>query len=194
MPTEATSKSKRRWFQYSLRMLLVVVTLCAVSCSWLAVKLRQARRQREIVAAIEKLGGDVRYDEWFGRDSDQPTRSPAPVWLHNWLGDDFFRTVTVVDFRGNAIGNEDLGHLKSLPHLQSVLVSNTFVTDEGLVHLRGLPTLLNLDLSSLNVTDTGLECLRGLTQLKVLDLLNTKVTDKGVNRLQQALPNCKIMR
>jgi hypothetical protein len=194
MATEAAPKSKRCWFQYSLRTLLIVVTLCAVSCSWLAVKLRQARRQRETVAAIEKLGGSVRYDEWFGLEGDQSNRSPGPAWLHDWLGDDFFRTVTVVDFRGNAIGNEDLAYLKSFPQLQSVLVGSTFVTDEGLVHLRDLPALANLDLGSLNVTDTGLECLKGLTQLKVLDLLNTKVTDKGVKRLQQALPNCRIMR
>jgi hypothetical protein len=38
------SEPKRRWFQYSLRVLLVFVTLCAILCSWLAVKLRQARR------------------------------------------------------------------------------------------------------------------------------------------------------
>lgn len=194
MTAEAAPKSKRRWFQYSLWTLLIVITLCAVSCSWLALKLRQARRQRETVAAIEKLGGNVRYDEWFGRDSDQSTRTPAPAWLYNLLGDGFFRTVTVVDFRGNAIGDVDLAYLKSLPQLQSVLVSNTFVTDKGLVHLRDLPNVLNIDLSSLEVTDAGLECLRGLNQLKVLDLLNTKVTNKGVTRLQQALPNCEIMR
>lgn len=48
-------KPKLRWFQYSLRTLLVIVTLCGIPCSWLAVKLQQARREHEVAAAIEKL-------------------------------------------------------------------------------------------------------------------------------------------
>ena len=32
---------KLRWFQFRLRTLLVVVTLCAVACSWVAVKMWQ---------------------------------------------------------------------------------------------------------------------------------------------------------
>jgi hypothetical protein len=55
-------KPKRRWFQFSLRALLVFVTLCAIVCSWLTVKLQQAKRQREAVAEFEKLGGAVFYD------------------------------------------------------------------------------------------------------------------------------------
>jgi hypothetical protein len=53
------AKPKLRWFQFSLRTLLVFVTLCAIPCSWLAVKMQQAKRQREAVVAIEKLGGFV---------------------------------------------------------------------------------------------------------------------------------------
>jgi hypothetical protein len=56
-PTQPTSsKSPRRWFQYSLRTLLIFVTLFAVACSWFAVKLGQARRQREAVEALFILG------------------------------------------------------------------------------------------------------------------------------------------
>lgn len=46
--------SKRRWYQFSLRTLLIFVTLFAISCSWFAVKLQQARRQREAVEKIRK--------------------------------------------------------------------------------------------------------------------------------------------
>jgi hypothetical protein len=40
-------KPKLRWFQYRLRTLLVVVTLFAIPCSWLAVKRQQAKRRLE---------------------------------------------------------------------------------------------------------------------------------------------------
>jgi hypothetical protein len=33
-----------------------------------------------------------------------------------------------------------------------------------------------------------------LANLKQLDLSNTKVSDEGAEGLQQALPNCKILR
>ena len=49
-------KSKLQWFQFSLKTLLIVVTLVAIPCSWLAVKLKEAKEQREAVAEIEKLG------------------------------------------------------------------------------------------------------------------------------------------
>jgi len=38
-----TPKPTRRWFQYSLRTLLVLVTVCAIPCSWLGVKVQQAK-------------------------------------------------------------------------------------------------------------------------------------------------------
>jgi hypothetical protein len=44
----------RRWAQFSLATMFVVVT---VLCVWLAAQVRRANRQREVMAAIEPLGG-----------------------------------------------------------------------------------------------------------------------------------------
>jgi hypothetical protein len=54
--------------------------------------------------------------------------------------------------------------------------------------------LSGLDLSDSHVTDAGLDHLKELTRLQLLDLRGTKVTEKGVKKLQQSLPNCKIIR
>ena len=41
-------------------------------------------------------------------------------------------------------------------------------------------------------TDAGIQHLKSLTNLKELCVTKTQVTDDGVEKLQQALPNCKV--
>ena len=66
------SKPRRRWFQFSLRTLMVLVT---VLCVWLGLVSERARKQREAVAAIEALGGWVWYD--YQNSGQEP---PGPKW------------------------------------------------------------------------------------------------------------------
>ncbi len=89
-----------------------------------------------------------------------------------------------------------LEHLEGLNQLQFVSLAATKVTGAGLEHLKGLPKLEVLDLSETKVTDAELlEHLRGFVQLKRLFLLLcTQVTDEGVEKLQQVLPNCEVVR
>ena len=169
----SASKPKLRWFQFSLRSLLIFVTLCAIPCSWLAVKLQQAKRQREAVAEIVKANGAVYYDWECDKDGHRsiafPWR-PTPTWWQNLLGDDLFQSVTRVNLPSGQVTDADLEHLKYLSQLEVLLIDNT------------------------QVTDAGLENLKGLKHLNRLYLSETKVTDEGIKRLQQALPNCRIYR
>ena len=72
---------ERRWAQFSLGTMFVVVTVLCVLCAWLAVKVNRAHRQRDAVDAIRRLGGYAAYE-------------PAgPSWLRELLGDDFFAHV-----------------------------------------------------------------------------------------------------
>jgi hypothetical protein len=86
-------KPKLCWFQYSLLTLLVLVMLCALACSWLAVKLQHAKRQREAVAEIVKLGGAIHYD-WHLYGKHETNRTPK--WLRSLLGNDLFQSVSLV--------------------------------------------------------------------------------------------------
>jgi hypothetical protein len=55
----APSVGHRRWFQYSLRSLMLFTLLCALLCSWFAVKMEKARKQRQAVAVIEDTDNTV---------------------------------------------------------------------------------------------------------------------------------------
>ena len=49
---------KLRWYQFSLRSLLLFVLACSLVCSWLGVKMQRAREQKQAVEAddgVKKL-------------------------------------------------------------------------------------------------------------------------------------------
>ena len=193
---------KRRWFQFSLRTLLVFVLSASIGMSWLAVRLQRAKRQKEAVEAIVKSGGIVRYDYQYDASGNEirGAKLPGAVWLRKCLGDDFFTTVVGVDFDGPVwqpasgwdlggfgrrnVTDADLLHLKSLSQLRSLDLDSTEVTDAGIEHLKGLNRLESLNLDGTEVTDAGIEHLQGLTELQELNLRATRVTDAGLVHLK----------
>jgi hypothetical protein len=114
------------------------------------------------------------------------------------------------------VADADLAHLKGLEHLQELDLTKTGITSAGLVHVKDLTTLRRLFLTDTKVDDAGIANLKGmkslellglsgtkigdaglvhlveLTELKSLFCLGTKVTDGGVEKLQKALPKCRI--
>lgn len=184
------TKPKRRWFQYSLRTLLIVMTIIAVGLGWWSHK---ARQQREAVAALEKAGGLAVYD-FQERQLDKPPYWPR--WLIGILGIDYFADVTAAGsteiFPALAMTNAALEPLGALPRLRALNLDTTQISDEGMQHLKRFHALEWLNLNSTQVTDAGLEQLKDLRGLKELNLTQTRVTDAGVKRLKQALPNCDI--
>ena len=162
--TPTTPKPRRRWLQFSLRTLLVLMLVASLPMSWLAVELRRGRQQRAAVLAVQKMGGDVRYE----RDASGRLRTSVP-WLMGLLGEESHANVHVVG------------------------LFNRPVTDSDLIHLRRLGNLRRLDIARTAVSDVGLAHLQGLTRLQVL-INNTQVTDAGVNELKKALPNTGITR
>jgi hypothetical protein len=105
---EQKKTTHRRWrFQYSLRTLLIVVTILAVIFSWLGVHIRRAQQQSRIVAKIKMLDGGIRYESgYFAVFSDGKSlmsgnsKNKMPgIGILKWIfGDDIFEYVTRVCF------------------------------------------------------------------------------------------------
>jgi hypothetical protein len=93
---------------------------------------------------------------------------------------------------GTKITDAGLRHLMELSNLTALDLSNTKVTDDGLRLLASMPKLTRLYLYDTQVTDAGLKYLETVKQLNSLEIYNTKVTSEGIDKLQRALPNCKI--
>ena len=189
------SRHWRRMLRFSVRRLIVLVVLVG---SGLGLWIHAARVQRDAVVAITKARGSARYNIWFGRDGNLSSReSWAPARLKNWLGVDYFDTVTAVYLTPDVIHrspfyvgpldsrdfNPILAHVARLDQLEWLDLSVTSVTDADLVHLRRLRRLKRLELRATSIADHGLGNLSVLTGLDTLNLRGTKITDAGPSSL-----------
>jgi hypothetical protein len=214
-----TPKRRLRWYQFSLRSLLLFVLVVSIGMSCVAVRMQDVKKQQAAVEAIRQLGGQVGYDYEVdgstGAFIPNP-KPPGPAWLRRILGDSFFTNVVaaVLD------GDEQLEKIDELRRIRYVFLTGAGVTDAGLIHLKGLDQLQELTILDAKLTDAGLSHLEGLSQLHRLTITNAlsfaKFTDAGLmhlerlnllqelilsdaevtneagKRLRHALPHCRI--
>lgn len=210
MPDE--SPKRHKWFQFTLRTLLVAVLVLSVPLSWFAVRMEQSRKQKRSIEALEAVGCGISYEA-----KELPA---VVVWAESFLGRDFFYEPTLVYGSGSDITDDDLKHLASfrqgdgieldvsldntsvtdaglqyltdVPTIHSLRLGSTRVTDAGLRHLKRLPRLRSLALDGTWISDAGLEQLTEIADLENVVLWDTNVTPDGAKTLQAALPNCDI--
>ena len=168
-------KRKRRWFRFSLKTFLVLVTLFCVLMAFLGSLVYRVNKQKEAIRWVQDHGGTVYYD-FQSEDIEQgridgDAEPPGPDWLRELIGVDYFADVAFVDVEGAKV--KDLEPLSDLTQLQVLILNDTQVSD--LEPLRGLTQLQELYLTDAPVSD--LRPLRKLTQLKFLELSGTLVSD-----------------
>jgi internalin A len=202
-PKADPPKRKRRWFQYSLRSVLIFTVICAVAAGWLGKTIERKRQEREAVAAIIKSGGRVWYD--YQIEHAEPR---GPKWLRNLFGENLFsevdgavlengRDVELAQMRqmeGLTKVKTPVSHktdvsaglvnLKGLAHLESLYLRETNFNHSGLSNVEGSTQLRQLLLGGTNITDAGLVHLQSLRQLQELDLWDTDITDAGLASLR----------
>ena len=132
---------KRRWCQFSLRMLLIVMTVATlVFGGWIQYRRLRAQENRDRIAAVEKavtaiqeLGGLVESEyevrrpiNWLEELFDDPggLDGPAGGWR-----------VSRVGLQGSKVTDAGLEHLKVLTDLRELWLGGPNVSDDGLEHL-----------------------------------------------------------
>jgi hypothetical protein len=198
---------KRRWAQFSLGSMFLVVT---VLCVALGVQVNKANRRREAVEAIEAWGGGVTFPD--DRDSANPLWSER---FHDIYGDIQAAEVVLASseipdaglshlqcltklrsvslYYSENVTDEGLQFLAALPHLDTLNLSGTKVTSKGLKRLLTLPKLGFLELEFTDIDDDAVEALARLSTLKYLCVYRTRMTEDGVEKLRAALPFCKVV-
>lgn len=167
----------RRWKQFSLGTFFV---LLALLCAFLAWRSTLGHEQRDAVAVIRRLGGNVAYrgEVWY----DFRRGGWIPVGLKNLLGRDHFDPVTIVWLSGDEFRDSDLICLEALPDLEEIWIKEP-ITDTALVHLQGMKKLEKVNLFGPGFSDAGLRKLRGLRELQSLTSHDARFTDEGLQEL-----------
>ena len=201
-------RKKRRWYQFSLRSLMICTLVCAVGAGWVGRRMERKRKERVAVEVITKHGGNVEYDY----QTVKGATPPGPKFLRDWLGESFFTEVAAVQIhasdsgphwlvpikevtlKGSRFTETGLSYLKSLPNLRTLSLSGNRITDNELARLSGLAKLKFLSLAGADIGDAGLAKLKCLSELESLNVRRTRVSEAGVKEFQMSLPNCKISR
>jgi internalin A len=194
--------------QFTVRRMIALISIIGCGLGWVV---HRAHVQRDAVAAIRRAGGYVRYDWMFPGDRYNPNATvPAPKWLVDLIGIDYFGNVVWVIFRigkggsdaelaqaatfdrlgvlvvhSSRITDAGLEHLRSLTGLGDLCLRNSKISDNGLVNLEGMLKLEGLDLNNTNISDDGLVHIKKLKAILTLDLGNTAVSDIGIEHLKQ---------
>ena len=167
--TKKTAKPRRRWFRFSMRTLLIVVTVLSVPLGWIGWRLGQERREQATIAWVEEMGGYVYGQSWFSgrvrqvylKDTQVSDLSPL-VELKNLEAIFFYRTKV-----------NDLSPLSELKNLEGLSLYNTPVSD-----MSTLSELNNLEwLWFINTQVSDLSPLAEFKNLVTLILDNTQVSD-----------------
>jgi hypothetical protein len=188
--------TRRRWFQFSLRTFLIVITLVGFGGAWLGMQLQQKRRHEAVVKEIVRSGGRVYFlhaeevpawKEWLFGSYAVKT---FDLVLHNTDDPDSLLSqmqgmnLFSLKLSSTEVTDDGLTHLIRLTSLKCLYLSNTQITDAGLTHLEKMTGLEALGLANTQISDAGLTHLKELTGLDTLDLSNTQITDAGLTQLK----------
>ena len=177
--------SKRSWFRFSLKTLLVLMTALAI---WLGLYAKSFRDRRDAIAEVKLLDGSIslKYD--------------GPAWLRRLVRDEtYFWNPIAVRFTGpHRLTDIELQkimkQLLSFQDLNYLMLANSQITNAGLEQLLPLrDNLETIDISGTDISDEGIVHLKRFSKLTLLRIQHTNVTPNGVVELQQSLPSCKIL-
>jgi hypothetical protein len=202
-PGPSPTPPRRSWFRFSLRTLLVALTIFACLVGW---NMHRRREQQRALAAVQELGGTT---QQVLADLSVSSRMGA-VWTQEnslWLANlqltdedldnvplEAMHTLRGFHAADNRLTDRSLARLAGRSELESLdLTSNPDITDDGLAQLKNLPGLKQLLLrNNPRITDAGLVHLESLQNLDLLILIGTSVTPAGGKQLQSKLPTTKV--
>ena len=203
----AAARIRRRWYQFSVRTMFLVLALTSLPLSYVAWEREQCRRGEAARKMIHRhdspnlLGDD--FEDLLDEFGDVSYRRPE--WLKAVLGNDRFRRVHSVWLDSGTLTEVEMRQLEALPNLRDLTIYRVDITPQGLSQLRGLirlerfafvhnaktsadswevlsdwQQLCELSFDGSDFRNEDVPSLSVLKSLKRLQLSGTKITDAGL--------------
>jgi hypothetical protein len=200
-PAVTQRVSKRHLWRFSLKTLLILLTLF---CIWFGTLANNANRQRRAVEAIERGGGEFLYDYQRKPNSSgvhavysHQVERPGPRWLRRIIGDHYFITplaLTIV--QQNGIKDDCLAQLDAVPYLESAMFYEVQFHDSDIVHLKNLKNLRSLTFNKGTLSGADgprrFDFLKQLSKLESLSLIDSQFGNSEAEKLKE-MPNLKTL-
>lgn len=195
---------RRRWLRFSLRFLLVLLTLFAVAAGWF---MNRVHKERRAISDLERLGGQISYeDEHRLKDDPMPepttfrklvrllwdanSADPCEVYFtERFVSDEALailanlQRVHTLYLDGSSGADSALLQLEGHRGLRAVSARSANISDAGISHLSRLPNLVWLEINNNKITDAGLRHVAGCSQLECLHVAANRITDVGLRHL-----------
>jgi hypothetical protein len=131
--------TRPRLLRFSLRGLLIAITLCAVGLGIVGAYVRRAERQRYIIGEVKRMGGTIFYaDEHttLGYERNYISEKDLSA-LRKRLGEGYYRTIDFVDISpAEDVPDELFAALAALPELRGLQVAPNVSQHPGVAMVR----------------------------------------------------------
>ena len=187
MPSDSPPGKRPFWPRFTLRVLLVFVTIVGVGLGYWT---HRAREQGRIVEQIQQGGGMVCYER-EGPGAPEP-RSFALEWLAKFLSRDYLEGIAAVSIHNR----EAIPHLHKLRGLETLGISDANLNDSDLTAIANCRELVVLRIGDTyifgdnvpksQISDQSLMLIARLPKLEIASLHGTGFTRAGIEALAQS--------
>src|SRR5215471_19845303 len=132
-----------RWLRFSLRTLLVAITLL---CVWLGLVWVPAQRANWATKELQRLGFDVQFDYQHIPGTSKHNHSPVvpqPGWqfLKSLLGDGLFQHADWIGRTHKSLKTDDVKLIERIPSLRLLQLDGCQIGDEQMPYIANLRRL-----------------------------------------------------
>ena len=208
-PLQKPPQSKRRWYQFSLRTLMIFTLVVAVACAWLGRAFHHAAEEEALIDAAQKMEGrvEIAYSgpEWIAfvyprRLQRRVIGLSFDLSCYDDPRDDLlsclagFRELQWLDLGSVPIDEEGLRYVGRMDQLTRLISTNSSITEARAVQLAQLPDLQELNLSDCHIDNAAIRKLADCPHLRKLMLRARSPRTSWLTSGKFAVYRCSTLR